>query len=72
MTDNNNNNQSAVTPADVQKHLSGLEYPASKQQVVDHATQNGASEDIISILDQLPDREYNGPAEVSREMGDIM
>lgn len=64
--------ESNISMADVQAVLSGLEFPVKKQDVVDYATQHGASEDIISILDQLPDHDYNGPRDVGKELEHIM
>ena len=60
-----------VNPIQAQKFLSGLDYPASKQQIVDHAQNQGADENVRSALEQIPDREYNGPNAVSAELGII-
>ena len=60
-----------VNPIQAQKFLSGLDYPASKQQIVDHAQNQGADENVRSALEQIPDREYNGPNAVSAELGNI-
>lgn len=55
-------------PIEVQKHLSGVDYPVTRRQLVDKARENGASDDIVSALEKLPDREYNGPNAVSAEV----
>lgn len=47
----------------VQKALGGISYPATKEQLVKHAREHGADKDA---LDALPDREYDGPNEVSK------
>ncbi|MEU9884469.1 DUF2795 domain-containing protein [Sphaerisporangium sp. NPDC051011] len=52
----------------VQKYLSGVDYPASKQQLVDHAKKKGADEQAMKALGRLPDREYDGPNGVSKEL----
>ena len=54
------------SPPDIQKSLGGVDYPASKKQLVDHARSHGASEDVISALDAIEDREYEGPSGVSK------
>lgn len=61
----------AVNPVQLQKHLSGLDYPASKQQLVEHARGQGADDEALSTLERLPDREYDGPNAVSAEVGDL-
>ena len=46
-----------VNPIQLQKHLKGVDYPTSKQDLIDHAKQ-GADENAISALEELPDEEY--------------
>ena len=50
----------------VQKFLKGISYPATKQQLVEQARSNHADDEALSALDELPDREYSGPDEVSK------
>ena len=60
-----------VNPIQAQRFLGGLDYPARKQQVVDHARGRDADEEIVSALEQIADREYDGPNAVSEELGKI-
>lgn len=60
-----------ANPIQIQKHLKGVDYPASKQDLIEHAQQQDADENILSILEQLPDQEFETPAEVSKAIGDI-
>ena len=53
------------SPIDIQKALSGLDYPATKDQILQHAEQNGADQEILDALRQIDDREYEGPSGVS-------
>jgi hypothetical protein len=53
------------SPIDIQKALSGMDYPASKDQIVAHAEQSGADEEILDALRGIDDREYEGPSGVS-------
>ena len=50
----------------VQKFLGDLSYPATKQQLVDYARGNQADDEALSMLRSMPEREYNGPDEVSK------
>lgn len=36
-----------------------------------NAKQQGADKDALSVLEQLPDEEYETPADVSKAVGDI-
>jgi hypothetical protein len=59
-----------VSPIDVQKALSGMDYPANKQQIVEHARKNGGGKDVIDALEKIDDREYEGPSGVSAAVFD--
>ena len=60
---------SKVNPIQLQKHLKGIDYPASKKAIIEHAERNGADETAKSALEQIPDQEYETPAEVSKAIG---
>lgn len=60
-----------VNPIQLQKHLKGVDYPASKEQLVQHAQKQGADENAISVLQQIPDQEYETPTDVSAAVSDI-
>jgi hypothetical protein len=51
---------------EVQKALGGISYPATKDQLVEQARGNNAGTDILAVLQDIPDREYGGPNEVSK------
>jgi hypothetical protein len=50
----------------VQKFLGDIHYPATKQQLLDHAQGNQANDEALSALRGMPEREYSGPDELSR------
>lgn len=61
-----------VNPISVQKYLKGMDYPASKDELVDHAEEQGADKEVLDLLEQLPDdEEYETPADVSKAIGQI-
>ncbi len=55
------------SPIELQKHLGGMSYPASKDALVEHATSKGAPAEIIDRLKTIADREYEGPSGVVKE-----
>jgi 5,10-methylene-tetrahydrofolate dehydrogenase/methenyl tetrahydrofolate cyclohydrolase len=62
-----------ANPVGIQKHLKGVDYPATKQQLIEHAKQQKADEDVLSILEQLPDdQEFSNPTDLNKAIGDIM
>lgn len=60
-----------VNPIQLQKHLKDVDYPASKEDLINQAKQQGADENALSALEQLPDEQYETPADVSKAIGDI-
>jgi hypothetical protein len=60
-----------INPIQVEKFLKGLDYPASKQDVVQCAKKNGADDNVNSALQQLPDRTFEGPSGISKALGEI-
>ena len=57
-----------VNPIELQKALGGVDYPASKEDLVKHAEDKGADDDVLSFLRNVPDRNYETPADVNKEM----
>jgi Protein of unknown function (DUF2795) len=50
---------------EVQKYLSGANYPATRHELCEQAKKNGASEDVIEALSGMPEGQYEGPNRVS-------
>jgi hypothetical protein len=60
-----------VSPAIVEKYLAGMHYPAEKQQLLSNAQNKDAPEDVISLINKLPDKTYNSPIDITKEIGKI-
>jgi predicted outer membrane protein len=60
---------SHVNPVQVQKFLKGVDYPASKATLLEKAKSMGADENVCASLEQLPDEEFQTPADVSQAFG---
>jgi pyruvate carboxylase len=50
----------------VQKALTNVQFPASKQDVVRIAQQNNVPDPIVQKLRNMPGDKYNGPQDVIR------
>jgi hypothetical protein len=57
-----------VSPIDIQKALKGMDYPATKEQILEHA--KGGDKDVLDALNKIEDREYEGPSGVSAAVFD--
>lgn len=58
-----------VNPIQVQKYLKGVDYPASKKALLEKAKSMGADENVCASLGQLPDEDFQTPADVSQAFG---
>ncbi|HVK55903.1 MAG TPA: DUF2795 domain-containing protein [Burkholderiales bacterium] len=58
-------------PVQIQKFLHGLDYPVTKQKILDTAKKEGADDNVLNALNQIPDQEYDSPVTVSREVGNL-
>jgi hypothetical protein len=56
------------SPAEVQNALGGIDYPTSREKMVRAAPQHGASQEIVELIGRLPERNYDSPAAVYREV----
>ncbi len=63
--------QSSVSPAEIERHLGGIDYPASKQELVQHAREQNAPEEVTQVLDRMPDQEYGSAADVAKGVGQV-
>ncbi|MER6349879.1 DUF2795 domain-containing protein [Streptomyces sp. NPDC001595] len=55
-----------ITPPDLQKALSGAEYPADSTRLAEVARDNHASKEVTERIEHLGKRQFQNPAEVSK------
>jgi len=53
---------------DVEKYLSGVNYPANKQAIIQYVKSRGANSDILSALNGISNREYKNSEDVLSEL----
>lgn len=58
-----------VSPAQVEKYIKGIKFPASKQELLQQAESNNANDDVLDILENVPDKKFNSPIEISIAIG---
>jgi hypothetical protein len=54
-----------ANPIQIQKYLKGVDYPADKATLIQTAKDQGADESVCASLEQLPDEEFQTPADLS-------
>lgn len=60
-----------ASPAEIQKFLSGVDYPVPKALLLEHADEQGAPRDVKSVLQAIPDKDYQSPTDVTKEIGRV-
>ena len=60
-----------MSPAIVEKFLGGTHYPTEKKNLVSNAKNKEAPTDVLSLINKLPDKTYNSPIDIAKEIGKI-
>jgi hypothetical protein len=60
-----------ASPIEVQAFLEGIDYPASKQTLLNSVRRRQPSEQVRTTIERLPDRRFEDPTDVSRAIGEI-
>jgi uncharacterized protein DUF2795 len=58
------------SPANVQKFLKGQSYPAGKKDLLKTARENKAPEEVIEMIQNLPQDDFDGPQDVMKAYGE--
>ena len=58
-----------VNPIEVQKHLGGVDYPATKDEIITTAESNDAPQEIIEALQAIDGDQFDGPDDVMGALG---
>lgn len=59
------------SPANIQKYLANISYPASKKDLLETAKANNAPGEVIKEIGALPGDSYAGPQEVMKAYGEL-
>ena len=61
--------EGGASPVTIAKYLKGMDFPAKKKDLINHAKQNKAEESVLSELQKMPEHEYHTMADVMKEYG---
>jgi Protein of unknown function (DUF2795) len=61
----------APSAADIEKTLSGIQYPRTKEELVNYALGRISDEELMNIIKSLPPREYRDSADVAIALGEV-
>lgn len=55
-----------VSAAEVEKYIKGIDFPCDKDDLLQHARDNDAPDEVLDLMEQFPDQEFKSPIDVSR------
>lgn len=61
------------SPANIMRHMKGIKFPTDKMTLLEHA-KNGPGPDtdqVVSVLEKIPEQEYPSPAQILKAVGKI-
>jgi hypothetical protein len=61
----------APSAADIEKALSGIQYPKTREELVNHAAGRVSDEELMNLIKSLPTRQYRDSAEVAIALGEV-
>lgn len=50
--------------------LTGVDFPTSKDKLLEHARKNNADQEVLEAIEQMPDSEYSNMADVFKGVGE--
>jgi hypothetical protein len=60
-----------ANPVEVEKSLKGIDFPAKKEDLVKHAQQHGANQEVIETIKELPEEEFHTAVDVTKAIGEM-
>lgn len=61
----------APSAVDIEQALSGIQYPRTREDLVNYASGRVSDEELMNIIKSLPTREYRDSAEVAIALGEV-
>lgn len=61
----------APSAADLERALSGIQYPKTREELVNYATGRISDEHLAEMIRSLPDRQYRDAADVAVALGEV-
>lgn len=59
------------SPANIAHYLKNIDFPANKDDLVRQAQDNNADDDVLDVLQQMPERKYGSMADVMKGVGQV-
>jgi hypothetical protein len=60
--------QREIGMTEVQKYIKDIDFPVGKNELLDHARQQDAPDEILELMKNSPSQQYGNPSDVSRAL----
>ena len=60
-----------ASAARITHFLGGMQFPASRDQLIHQAQQNDAGAKVLELLERMPNRDYGSMADVMKGVGQV-
>ena len=61
----------SINSGQISQLLNQISFPIGKAELVRQAKQMGANNQIVSVLERLPDKEFKSSQELQKELGSM-
>jgi hypothetical protein len=60
-----------ASPAQIEHFLKDIDFQARKDDLLKHAKDHQAPENVLSVLSRIPDQDYASPVDVAKGIGQV-
>lgn len=62
----------SLSPSNILQYFKGINFPVDKQELIDFAEDHDAPDQIINVLQGLPDQVYNSANELMQHIAQLV
>ncbi len=59
------------SPANIAHYLKNIDFPCSREQILRQAENNNADDEVLEVLQQMPESDYGSMADVMKGVGQV-
>lgn len=59
------------SPANITHYLQGTDFPAGRADLEKRAKDNGATEEVLEVIREMPEQQYDSMADVTKGIGEV-
>jgi len=57
-----------ISPSAIEKYLKGVDFPSNKEELIEHAKNNSAPDNVLQAISNFSDKEYVSLTDISKEI----